>query len=53
MQYGHTEMTMPCVALSPKKHNHHNDPALNKNLGLQDLQDVSLQLCEIIHVVKK
>lgn len=30
MQYGHTEMKMPYVAFSSKKHNHHNDPALKK-----------------------
>lgn len=33
MQYGHTEMKMPCVALSPSKHNHHNHPALKKRSG--------------------
>lgn len=30
MQCGHTEMRMPCVALSPNKHNYHNHPALKK-----------------------
>lgn len=48
MQYGHTEMKMPCVALSPKKtkHNRHNDPALKKHLGVEVLREVSLQHCE-------
>lgn len=48
MQYGNTEMKMPRVALSPKKtkHNHHNDPALKKHLGVEVLREVSLQHCE-------